>query len=163
MTIGRFWSWPENRFAADEWPRQHLMHSTLSVFALFLFHCLSLSLSLMGLNPERKQEQSPAAVWDENYINVPQAHGDGDDEAKHKWGEATTRAWFPIHGCLSVAQPQHHHCFKHKVFLGMVNFINFRMVHILIFSDSRDNIEMYGSYPPLPITSPTATPPLFQE
>ena len=150
----------------SDWERAPHAHCTahsqhLPSFLLILF-CLSFSFS-PGVKPGRKQEQSPAAVWDENYINVPQAHGDGDDEAKHKWGEATTRAWFPIHGCLSVAQPQHHHCFKHKVFLGMVNFINFRMVHILIFSDSRDNIEMYGSYPPLPITSPTATPPLFQE
>ena len=32
------------------------------------------------------------------------------------------RYMFPIHRCLSPAKPQHHPCFKHQLFLGIMNF-----------------------------------------
>ena len=79
---------------------------------------------------------------------------DGDDEAKPTPGRgfsSTTAYQQPSRKNSTLVS------IKHRVFPGMLNF---RMVYILIFSDSRDDIEIHDIYVSHPLsTSPAATPP----
>ena len=105
----RFWSWPENRFVADERPA-HAEHSQhFSSFPLIVF----LSRSLMGWSREENRSNLlPQSA--ENYINVPTADGRARVMMmrRHKQGVVS----HPLPPISSPA-PQLHPCFKHRLFI----------------------------------------------
>ena len=150
----------------SDWERAaHAAHSIFALICLFFqSYFVFFSLALSWIEAGKKTAAISCRSL-KRELHKCASSNDGDDEAKHKWGEATTRAWFPIHYPLSPAQPQHYPCFNNRIFLGMMKFINFRKVYFLIFPDNEDDIErheIYVSHPPLPIASQAATPPLFQ-